>query len=126
MVKLECLITKQKAARRLQRLQNPSGPMHVAQAARRFFNVRLELENGVAKLFVANGFQVNQALQEAVAVLSSQFREDLAFEFFGSLWISKQESRIEKGGIGFHVPFIKLCKILDVPNLVAHLELKVP
>src|SRR2546426_6804323 len=100
MMKLQRLGEKQMATRCLQRLPDPPGPMHVSQAAWSFFHVGLELENSVPELPVANRLQSHQALQKAVAVLPSHLWKDLPFKLLCRLRISKQESRVEKGGVG--------------------------
>src|SRR5262245_19077429 len=114
------------STRRLNRLSNPSGPMHVTQAARCFLEVRLELVNGIAVLPIANRLHPNECLQKPIATLLYQTGKDLAFKFVSSRTIAQEEARIQKRRVRLHVRFVKLLEVRALPDLMAHLEVEVP
>ena len=110
----------------LQRLSNPSGPMHVAQPARRFLHIGLELKDGVAELLITRGLHGCERFEKIGAVAADQPAQNFIFELVSDFRIAEEKSRIEERRVGLHLVFIEIVEIGCVPDLMTDLELQVP
>src|SRR5262245_8492232 len=99
------------STRRFNRLSNPSGPMHITQAAWRFLEVRFERIEGIAELSIAIRLHRDECLQKPIAILFDQTGKDLALKLVSSRTIAQQEAGIQKRCIRLHVRFIKLVEV---------------
>src|SRR6476646_9293568 len=100
--------------------------MHIAQAAWRFLEVRLELINGIAELAIARCLHRDERLQKPVAIFFDEYGEDFAFKFFSSRAIAQEKTGVQKRCVRLHVRLIELFEVRALPDLMPHLEVKIP